>query len=102
MIYRAGDTVSIYSPDGNIALCNGDKIPIYRSPVIYPGKTTAEHMPAYMKSTSTEPDLANKQLVGEVRIIKHFGGNYAFGKLVVGDANEGDLAAKPSKSCLAS
>ncbi len=102
IIYRAGNTVSIYSPDANIALCKGENIPIYRSPALYSGKKTGERMPTYINSMNTDPDLANKQLVGEVKIFKHFGDHYAFGKLVVGGANEGDVAAKPSKSCLAS
>ena len=97
VIYKSGDTVSIYSPDGNIALCVGDNIPIFRA------ENPKANSPVWFTTNFTSPpDLLDKKLIGEVRIIKHFGDNYAFGKLVVGDANEGDLAAKPSKSCLAS
>jgi len=89
VVYRIGNTVRIYNPTGNDSFCKGDRIPIYRS--------TMSNM-----NIASSSDFSGKQLVGEVRIFKLVGDKYAYGKLVVGNASQGDLAAKPSRSCIAS
>lgn len=88
VVYRIGDTVRIYNPTGNDSFCKGDRVPIFRS------------IMSNSKIASSS-DLSGKQLVGEVRIFNIVGEKYAYGRLIVGSAREGDMAAKPGMACLA-
>ena len=88
VVYRIGNTVRIYNPTGNVAFCKGDRVPIYRSTM-------------KKSDIASSSDFTGRQLVGEVRIFNLTGEKYAYGRLVAGDAREGDMAAKPSVACLA-
>jgi len=83
-----GDSVRLFSPIGSGVLCKGDNLPIYRSPMSLFGNKTY--------------DLKKMQLIGEVKVDKLSRGGNAEGRLIVGKAERGDIAAKPSESCLPS
>ncbi len=106
VVYRIGNTVRIFVPEGNNVLCKGEKIPVFRpsgNTLLEPSGNTKMNIPAgTAKNMLASTDLRDKRLIGEVKIFKLVGDNYAYGKLVTGEASQGDLAAKPSRACLAS
>ncbi len=83
-----GNNVMLFSPIGSDVLCKGDNLPIYRATMTSHGNKTY--------------DLKKMQLVSEVKVDKYTRGAYAEGRIIVGKAERGDVAAKPTKSCLSS
>ena len=76
----SGDTVTLYygGPSEGKVFCDNENIPIFTNNVLE----------------------GNVSLVGEVKLTNLISPNYAVGRLVVGDANLGSLASKPSAMCL--
>lgn len=104
VVSKTGDTVRIYAPDNKV-LCKGDLIPVFSSSSETKGIAPMEKQPSGASTSDlntmiSKADLSNMNLVGEVRVDNLIGDNYAEGKLIVGDAGHGDIAAKPSSECL--
>lgn len=104
VVSKTGDTVRIYAPDNKV-LCKGDLIPVFSSSSETKGIAPMEKQPSGASTSDlnamiSKADLSNMNLVGEVRVDSLIGENYAEGKLIVGDAGHGDIAAKPSSQCL--
>lgn len=76
----SGDTVTLYygGPSESKVFCDNENIPIFTANVLD----------------------ANVSLVGEVKVTKLIAPNYAEGRLVVGEADLGNIATKPSSMCL--
>jgi len=81
------DTVRLFVPDGNEVICKGESIPVYR-------------IESGMKGMLSSKDLSGLELVGEVRVDNRVGESYAQGSLITGEADPGDMAIKPDRSCL--
>ncbi len=81
------DTVRLFVPDGIETVCKGESIPVYR-------------IESGMKGRLSSEGLSGLRLVGEVRVDYLVGESYVQGSLVTGEADPGDLAIKPDKTCL--
>ncbi len=101
VVSKSGDTVKLYVPD-NTVLCKGDAIPVFRTSTmaerLLPGGTS----PEALSNIIARANLSRAKLIGEVRVDRLIGTNYAEGRLIVGEAAHGDIATKPSAQCLPS
>ncbi len=99
VVSKSGNTVKLYAPD-NAVLCKGDRIPVFRTSSlaerILPGGTS----PKALDKIISKANLNDAMLIGEVRVDRLIGTNYAEGRLIVGEAAHGDIATKPSAQCL--
>lgn len=127
IVDKSGDTVRLYAPDGNKVLCKGDYIAVYNSDLKVPdasiqpsaaweatespgaifGRTPSTfgstelglaNIPGFNKEVASA-DTRNMNLIGQVRVDSFYGGNYAEGTLIKGDAAKGDIASKPTAQC---
>lgn len=101
VVSKSGDTIRLYSSDNKV-LCKGDMVPVFRTSSLterlLPGHNSAKDM----ESIIAKADLSKAKLIGEVRVNRLVGTNYAEGTLIIGSAAKGDIALKPSAECLSS
>jgi len=98
VVSKSGDTIRLYVPDAK-DLCEGENIPIFRATLVntFGDEAPGEVPPSDLIASSYISDM---KLVGEVRIDRLEGDNYAEGTLVAGEASPEDIASKPSSECL--
>ncbi len=99
VVSKSGDTVRLYAPD-NTVLCKGDAIPVFRTSTLAERLLPGSNSPTAMDKIISRANLSNAKLIGEVRVERLIGTNFAEGRLIVGEAAHGDIATKPSAQCL--